>query len=45
MISSDRKKMGFRLGLGSGPRRDPDSEINSIHFGIEINKFLRPKSF
>ena len=32
------------LSLGSGPRpkpktkRDPDSEFNSIHFGIEIKK-------
>jgi len=34
----------FGLGLGSGPKpkpktqRDPDSEFNSIHYGIEINK-------
>ena len=42
------------LGLGSEPilkpktQRDPDSEFNYVHFGIEINrclKFLRPKSF
>ena len=25
--------------------RDPESEFNSIHFGIKINKFLRPKKF
>jgi hypothetical protein len=42
-----------RLGFGSGSRPKPinlglDSEFNSIHFGIEINKclkFLRPKKF
>ena len=35
------------LGLRSGPKpktntqRDPDSELNCIHFGIQINKCLK----
>ena len=38
------------LGPGCGPKPKPkiNSEFNSIHFGIEINKclkFLTPKNF
>ncbi len=40
------------MGFGFGPRtkpkpkiqRDPDSEFNSLQFGIEIKKFLRKKN-
>jgi hypothetical protein len=41
-----KKNWFLGLGLGSDPRpkpktqRDPDSEFDSIHFGIEINKCL-----
>jgi len=36
--------LGLGFGLGPDPRpkpktqRDPDSEFNYIHFGLEINK-------
>jgi len=47
---SPKKKCILGLGPGCGPKPKPkiNSEFNSMHFGVEINKrlkFLTPKNF
>ena len=43
---TQKKNLGFGFGPRTKPKpqRDPDSEFNSLHFGIEIKKFLRKKN-